>query len=536
MTGQKTGLKSRINKPLPMARTDKSYPGSIYVPKGTNRLYLKYKRVRVTTGLLDTKQNRKFAEQWLWDLYRIHHGMAPLLLQPDGTMPTMANLNQTLPIVFVAGAIPGVSQGQQVGTVAGIPVSGQQVHAAAHQHIQQENASATATIQNTAVAESESNEGTQPELKLDKKVVTTLRHCDIWNDFVLYNEARDLEDRTRKDYKWIVRQVITDDTQVISRIDTEGQLAAWKRRESHLGSTSVNLYLRSFSSYCNYLRDQELLDKEINLKQFRKKGEKPKNEKYDEDEYHAVIQYFDTHVPKNGKVGPYRRVSRLLRWFLASGFRIKETLHLYRSNFNLRFRRIEIYNKRTKNTEYFPITDEILAILEELPSDWDKLFEWSYSSTSAILRMIKAGFEAVGLKARKGFHTFRKTFADQLYLKNVDLYDRKELLRHSDIRTTAESYSYTKTDRLAKVMEKANKKTGSANIKKSAKAGTKNPSHESVRSSSRLAGAGPTQDKRSRAHTRGARAATKTAATARKTHTTERRTQAVTKRPRKTSR
>ncbi len=487
----------------------KSHPGSIYAPRGTQRLYLKYKGVRVTTGLVDTKQNRQFAEQWIWDLYRIHHGMKPVLLQPDGTMPH-------------ADPVTGAIQGQPLSLQARVSAEGQLVYIVQNTE-PQTNAQVMAQYSlrtNDNQPGTATTVDTSPTIPVDdNKAVTSLRHKDVWDEYVSYNQARDLDDRTRTDYKRIVEKVITNVDHVISRLDIERQVAVWKKQESHLGSTSVNIYLRSFSLYCNYLRDRDLLDKSVNLKQFRMKGKKPKNEMYEEHEYRKVIAHFDTHVPANGDVTPYRQISRLLRWFLASGFRIKETLLLYRSNFNLRFGRIEVPNKRTKNVEYFPITDEIRAILDEIPKDQDKLFTWQYSSKSSVLRMIKKGFEAVGLKARKGFHTFRKTFADELYLKNVDMYDRKQLLRHANIKTTADSYSYTENDRLSGVLKKAKKKKSQATARSSAR-------------TNRTPAAATPQGKRSRAKTRSASAATKAAVTAKKTQATDRRTQTTAKEPR----
>ncbi|OJX57650.1 MAG: hypothetical protein BGO89_06675 [Candidatus Kapaibacterium thiocyanatum] len=458
---------------------------------------MKYKGLRVATGLIDTKQNRKFAEQWIWDLYRIHHGMKPVMLQPDGTMPQLADVHQPAQIVIVSGQVPGAIQGRPLNLQAGVSADGQLVYTTVQHSESQSN----------VVAEQNILPAVPPN---ENKEVTTLQYTDVWTEYELHLAARDLDDNTRDDYKWIVPKVIADDKRTISRIDIERQLAAWKRRESHLGSTSVNLYLRNFASYCNFLCDRELLDREVNLKQFRKKGNKPKNEIYQDYEFSRVIEYFNTHVPKNGKVGPYRQVSRLLRWFLASGFRIKETLHLYRSNFNLRDRRIEVYNKRTKDTEYFPITDEILTILNELPKNQQKLFTWKYSSTSAIMRMIKAGFEAVGLKARRGFHTFRKTFADQLYQHEVDLFDRQKLLRHRDIRTTVNSYSYTENGRLGTVMEKANKKKNQAAVRAATKVDAgKNPARGSTQSRRTTARSTAPQSRRARTSTGSSRKTSK---------------------------
>ncbi len=443
-------------------RIRKNYPGTMYVPAGTCRLYLKYKGVRHPTHLVDTEYNRQVAELWLRDLERLHQGKQPLFLKSDGTLPDHFEVNQHGPVILVSApspaglavSIPSASIGHTATWHNGqVPVPASPVPAVM-----------PGPLSNVPVP-TESAHGVDAAgvdtatILFDRKEVTTLRHCDVRSAYDRHLDAMDLEDDTRDDYRWTLQKVIIHDTNVISRFDIEEQVVDWKRRESHLGAVSVGIYLRNFKTYCNFLRDKDLLDREVNLKKYKDKGtEKPRNEFYVDYEYGPLIKHFETHMPRNRKVGPYRQVARLLRFLLATGFRIKETLFLYRSNFNRRMKRIELVNKRTRNTEYFPITAEVLAILDEIPKDQDKLFTWKYSSASSVIRIIKRGFQAVGVEPRRGFHTFRKTFADELHQTGVDLYDRQKLLRHRDIRTTVTSYAYTDTERLGKVLKKADSK------------------------------------------------------------------------------
>lgn len=53
-----------------MALKRKTYPGSIYVPKGTNTIYIKYRGVRTATGLQGTKEGFKLAGLRLEQMYQ----------------------------------------------------------------------------------------------------------------------------------------------------------------------------------------------------------------------------------------------------------------------------------------------------------------------------------------------------------------------------------------------------------------------------------------------------------------------------------
>ena len=56
----------------------KTYPGSIYSPKDSNTLYIKFKGKRYPTGLFDTKDGRKQAEIYLERLWLQFHSLDPV--------------------------------------------------------------------------------------------------------------------------------------------------------------------------------------------------------------------------------------------------------------------------------------------------------------------------------------------------------------------------------------------------------------------------------------------------------------------------
>jgi integrase/recombinase XerD len=79
-----------------MARVTKTYPGTIYVPKGTNRIYIEYsdkkagKRVRIATGLHNSKEGQATAELMLKNIYYQQH------LPNSGD--SVSNTENTLPL------------------------------------------------------------------------------------------------------------------------------------------------------------------------------------------------------------------------------------------------------------------------------------------------------------------------------------------------------------------------------------------------------------------------------------------------------
>lgn len=396
----------------------KSYPGSIYVPSGTNRIHIKYKLEKFSTGLPDTRENRALAVLMLMDLYRAHHGL-PRTVVPVGPVDAPA----LVPVEVPAPApIPEPEKSSRV-----------------------------------------------PDVTPEQETVKARRYSDVQEEYALYLDARDLDPRTRVDYKAAVVKILADLDREISVEDIERQIENWKRRTTHLKPGATNVLLRSFRAFCRFLRTKKYTPALVELPQFFRKGAKKPVYIYEEFEYGAVITHFETCNPpgKKSNIAVYREVAIFLRFLIATGFRVKEALSLERTQ--IKRDHIELVNKRTRDSERFPLTAEVRTIIAALPAKRQKLFRWAYASQSSLLRIIKRGFDAVGHESRSGFHTFRKTFAHELYLQGVDLLDRKEALRHLRIETTVACYSYTETLRLGDVLNKAAMKKKRASRAKTAK-------------------------------------------------------------------
>ena len=97
--------------------------------------------------------------------------------------------------------------------------------------------------------------------------------------------------------------------------------------------------------------------------------------------------------------------------------------------------RLHYYQKKTGNFEYLDINKGALEYLGEKGKDEDKPFEGlkysSYFNVSLTQWMLKAG-----ITKHITFHCARHTYATLLITNGVDVYTVKDLLGHSEIKTT----------------------------------------------------------------------------------------------------
>lgn len=109
-------------------------------------------------------------------------------------------------------------------------------------------------------------------------------------------------------------------------------------------------------------------------------------------------------------------------------------------------------NTKNRKVRYVPISKELQKVLDEmaLQRKGSKLF--SFSDKLYISKKFKKIFRESGLSEDYTFHCLRHTFASRLAMNGVDLVTIKQLLGHSDIRTTM-IYSHLTTKHLKQAME-----------------------------------------------------------------------------------
>ncbi len=110
--------------------------------------------------------------------------------------------------------------------------------------------------------------------------------------------------------------------------------------------------------------------------------------------------------------------------------------------------------RETKNRKvrYVPISKELQKVLGEmrLQRKGNKMFP--FSDKFYISKKMKKIFREAGLSEDYTFHCLRHTFASRLAMKGADLVTIKQLLGHSDIRTTM-IYQHLTTEHLKRTID-----------------------------------------------------------------------------------
>ena len=95
-----------------------------------------------------------------------------------------------------------------------------------------------------------------------------------------------------------------------------------------------------------------------------------------------------------------------------------------------------VVQQKTKVPDYKPITQQALQLCGELPSDEESLVFEGLTDASWISRPLKVWIEASDIKKHVTFHLARHSFASLLLENGVDIYTIKDLMGHTNVRTT----------------------------------------------------------------------------------------------------
>ncbi len=452
-----TGSKAKKKSPFWQGET-KPYPGSIFVRKGSCRIYIQYKKKRVATGLPLTRANIQIAIAMVTDLWRDYHGYptlktrAAVTLLPVSPAPAPPSSGATVPDSRPASTV----------IVSGIPAASEPIH----EEIGEASREA-------------SNEESKKPLPTIGEVIA--EYTDV------YLASRDLEEKTIGGYVDAMNYIAVDRDLPVTHDNLVAQVQNWLlTADKEFSSGSINTHLRAFRTLTTWLMDtKRVLTNRVSYRKYwRKKDAEAEVLIYAQEVLDILIYYYEECEPPKGYSDGYlREMAELLKLLRAVGTRIKETITLVTSQFVLG--RIAIPNKITKKVDYIPMTDEVQGILDRIaairareaemqadpynklyiPSfrqDYhdgidrsDRIFRWSEASISSLLRHIKKTMKLLGLDIKGGWHTFRRTFADDLHQADIDLHTRQRLLRHASPETTVKFYTYTHNDRLKGALEKA---------------------------------------------------------------------------------
>lgn len=236
------------------------------------------------------------------------------------------------------------------------------------------------------------------------------------------------------------------------------EIENWKIfRVQQVTKTTVNIEFRAFKALFNKAITWGLIKTNpcIGLKQFSV----PAKERltFELNEIEKIIALVELRNPK---------LKNIILFALYSGCRLNEIINIQWSDIDLNNKTITIRNKSnflTKSRKFrtIPISDNILTILNQIllkkinvsPDDYvftKENSKFPYDK-SYISRKFKHYLRKAGLPEKFHFHCLRHTFATHFLKATHNIYYAKELLGHSDIKTTT-LYLHTDNNSLLNAM------------------------------------------------------------------------------------
>lgn len=140
-----------------------------------------------------------------------------------------------------------------------------------------------------------------------------------------------------------------------------------------------------------------------------------------------------------------------------AGLRVSEAVHLKPQHIESGRMMIRVEQGKGKKDRYTILSEKLLELLrhyfrEYKPGEW--LFfgrdRRSPMPVDTALQIYYQAKERAGITKGRGIHTLRHCFATHMLEQGVDIYTVKELLGHSDLRTTAQ-YLHVTQERLLAV-------------------------------------------------------------------------------------
>jgi len=224
-----------------------------------------------------------------------------------------------------------------------------------------------------------------------------------------------------------------------------------KRLNEGTNPSTVNKDLRLLSTVINRAVEFEWIPQHrLYRKPLLTKGIKNERIRYlTEDEEKRLMQALNQSKSKVLK--------DVVLFALHTGMRLGEILDLKWENINFENKVIILLPEQTKSRRrhILPLNDVALEVLKRRfecrVSGCPYVFHRQGKKVKSVKEAFKNALKRAGIENFR-FHDLRHTFASRLVQKNVDLYVVKELLNHSDIRTT-QRYAHLKLDNLKKAVE-----------------------------------------------------------------------------------
>jgi len=200
---------------------------------------------------------------------------------------------------------------------------------------------------------------------------------------------------------------------------------------SRVKPVSVNSYLRYIKSGLNWARQEEYIDKVPPIKMY--KIAKNLTRYLNKEEIKKILHYAKKNKPE---------MHRIIIFALFTGCRRQEIIKARYEH--IQGSKIKIFGKGNKE-RIIPLLPQAL----EARQDIGKIF--SYKHVSTVSNYFRAIARACEVPAR--FHDIRHTAGTQMLASGIDLKIVKDILGHTDIRTT-EIYAQVLADTMEKEMQK----------------------------------------------------------------------------------
>lgn len=142
----------------------------------------------------------------------------------------------------------------------------------------------------------------------------------------------------------------------------------------------------------------------------------------------------------------------MIKFMLETGARLVDCLTLQWSQ--IKGNKIVWNNKVTKKNEPRPITSTAINLLNKLPKRTDKVFRWSYNTSTRLEKWLKDAFKKCGIEQNgRAYQEFRSTFRMNLLERKVPEIYIEYLMRHSKPEITWEYYTDKSFDTILDIID-----------------------------------------------------------------------------------
>lgn len=205
-----------------------------------------------------------------------------------------------------------------------------------------------------------------------------------------------------------------------------------------LAKTTINIDIRNLKATFSKAYEWELLPKNTLQGYKQLKIDRKAPQFLNLEDINKIADVIDSPVIKSA-----------FFFYILSGCRRDELLNLTWQDIDLKNRVIHVKKSKTHLDRWIPINDSLMEVIEQIPHRIGKLYQMHHDTITHKMKkyMIKAGYPEMKL------HNLRHTFASLIAMSGSSLQTIRDLLGHTDIKTT-EIYAHLTHDHLKAAVSK----------------------------------------------------------------------------------